>query len=57
MEYDGKRKKIHRNDGETYYVSSVDFELDGIIYNLMGFDLDMTADELFEMAEEIIASK
>ena len=45
------------DERETYYVSSVDFELDGIIYNLMGFDLDMTADELFEMAEEIIASK
>ncbi len=45
------------DERETYYVSSVDFELDGIIYNLMGFDLDMTADEMFEMAEEIIASK
>ncbi len=42
---------------ETYYVSSVGFEMDGISYILMGFDLDMTADELFEMAEEIIASK
>ena len=42
---------------ETYYVSSVDFELDGIKYILMGFDLEMTADELFGMAEEIIAAK
>lgn len=42
---------------ETYYVSSVDFELDGITYILMGFDLDMTADEIFGMAEEIIAAK
>ena len=45
------------DERETYYVSSVDFELDGIIYNLMGFDLNMSADEMFEMAEEIIASK
>ncbi len=42
---------------ETYYVSSVDFELDGITYILMGFDLDMTADELFGMAEEMLAAK
>lgn len=42
---------------ETYYVSSVGFELNGITYILMGFDLDMTADEIFGMAEEIIAAK
>ncbi len=42
---------------ETYFVSSVSFEMDGITYMLMGFDLDMTADELFEMAEELIAAK
>ena len=45
------------DERETYYVSSVDFELDGITYILMGFDLDMTADELFGMAEEMLAAK
>jgi hypothetical protein len=30
-------------------VSGVDFEMDGISYVLIGFDVDMTADELFGM--------
>ncbi|MBE5845444.1 MAG: hypothetical protein E7302_14975 [Butyrivibrio sp.] len=38
----------------TSYVSAASFEIDGIIYCILGFDLDMTADELFDMAEEII---
>jgi hypothetical protein len=38
-------------------VSGVDFEMDGISYVLIGFDVDMTADELFDMAEEIIAAR
>ncbi len=41
----------------TCYVSGVDFEIDGITYCLIGFDVDMTADELFGMAEEIIAAR
>jgi hypothetical protein len=45
------------DERETYYVSSVNFELDGITYILMSFDLDMTADEILGMAEEIIAAK
>ncbi|HIX90689.1 MAG TPA: DUF4367 domain-containing protein [Candidatus Agathobaculum pullicola] len=32
------------------------WEKDGVSYTLSGFDLDMTADELFQMAQEIIAS-
>ena len=41
----------------TSYVSAASFELDGIIYCILGFDLDMTADELFDMAEEIISAR
>lgn len=41
----------------TDFVSGVDFEMDGISYVLIGFDVDMTADELFDMAEEIIAAR
>ena len=41
----------------TDYVSGVDFEIDGISYVLIGFDVDMSADELFGMAEEIIAAR
>lgn len=32
------------------------WEQDGVVYTLNGFDLGMTADELFDMAQEIIAS-
>ncbi len=41
----------------TSYVSTASFEIDGIIYCILGFDLDMTADELFDMAEEIINAR
>ena len=41
----------------TSYVSTASFEIDGIIYCILGFDLDMTADELFDMAEEIITAR
>ena len=41
----------------TSYVSAASFEIDGIIYCILGFDLDMTADELFDMAEEIINAR
>ena len=40
----------------TDYCSSVNFEMNGISYCLLGFDLDMTEDELFDMAEEIISA-
>lgn len=32
------------------------WQQDGVAYTLFGFDLDMTADELFQMAQEIIES-
>ena len=41
----------------TDYLSSIDFEMDGISYVLIGFDLDMTQDELFDMAKEIILAR
>lgn len=41
----------------TDYLSSIDFEIDGISYVLIGFDLDMTQDELFDMAKEIILAR
>lgn len=41
----------------TSYVSGIDFEIDGIAYVMIGFDIDMTADELFDMAEEIITAR
>ena len=41
----------------TSFVSGIDFEINGIAYVMIGFDVEMTADELFEMAEEIIAAR
>lgn len=38
-------------------MSGVSFEIDGISYCMIGFDVDMTADELFDMAEEIINAR
>ena len=38
-------------------MNRLDFEIDGISYILIGFDVDMSADELFGMAEEIIAAR
>ncbi len=37
--------------------SSVEFELNGVNYTLLGFDLDMSEDELYEMAQQIIDMK
>lgn len=42
---------------ETYYVSSVVFERGDVHYCIMTFDENITSDELFGMAEEIIKSK
>ena len=41
----------------TDYVSSVIFDIDGITYCLMSFDTSMTADDFFQMAEEIITAR
>ena len=41
----------------TSFVSGIDFEINGIAYVMIGFDVEMTADELFEMAEEIITAR
>jgi hypothetical protein len=48
---------IGSDERYTNYTSSVNFEIDGVSYCLLGFDIDMTADELFEMAEEIITAR
>lgn len=42
--------EIHQN-------YSVTWEKDGIHYKLLGFDLNLSADEMFDMAEEIIGTK
>ena len=39
------------------WVSSASFDMDGITYVIHGMDLDMTADDFFKMAEEIITAK
>lgn len=41
---------------EVQIVSSVTWEKDGVHYNLSGFDLNLSSDELLDMAEEIIGS-
>lgn len=37
--------------------SNVTWEKDGVYYNLSGFDLNLSSDEMFDMAEEIIGTK
>lgn len=37
--------------------SNVTWEKDGVYYNLSGFDLNLSSDELFDMAEEIMGTK
>lgn len=48
---------IGSDERETDFVSSVTFELDNVTYIIMGFNIDMTSDDLFEMAENIIDAK
>ena len=48
---------IGSDERQTDYVSDVIFEINGVSYILMGFNLDMSPDELFEMAKEIIAAR
>ncbi len=38
-------------------MSGIDFEIDGIAYVMIGFDIDMSAEDLFGMAEEIITAR
>lgn len=45
---------IGSDERQTDYVSNVTFELDNVTYIIMGFNIDMTSDDLFEMAENII---
>lgn len=58
--------KLERDDFTISYGSSevevqqnanVTWERDGVHYNLAGFDLNLSADEMFDMAEEIIGAK
>lgn len=42
---------------EVHQNYSVTWEKDGIHYHLLGFDLNLNADEMLDMAEEIIGSK
>ena len=42
---------------EKNWASSACFDMDGIIYVIHGMDIDMTADDFFKMAEEIITAK
>jgi hypothetical protein len=48
---------IGSDERYTSYTNSVNFEIDGISYCLLSFDVEMTADELFDMAEEIINAR
>lgn len=42
---------------EVQQNSSVTWEKDGVYYNLSGFDLNLSSDEMFDMAEEIMGTK
>lgn len=42
---------------EVQKSSNVTWEKDGVFYNLSGFDLNLSSDEMFDMAEEIIGTK
>lgn len=37
--------------------SNVTWEKDGVVYNLSGFDLNLSSDEMFDMAEEVMGTK
>lgn len=45
------------DERETSFVSSVFFIMDGVTYDLMSFDTNMTSEEMLDMAEEIIAAR
>lgn len=42
---------------EIQKIAEVEWMKDGIRYQLLGFDLNLTADEMFDMAEEIMGTK
>lgn len=42
---------------EVQKSSVVEWKKDGIQYQLIGFDLNLTADEMFDMAEEVMGTK
>ena len=48
---------IGTDECETYYVSNVIFEMGDVHYCIMTFDENITSDELFGMAEEIIKAR
>lgn len=42
---------------EVQKSSNVTWEKDGVFYNLSGFDLNLSSDEMFDMAEEIMGTR
>ncbi|MBP3476749.1 MAG: hypothetical protein J6K48_10610 [Lachnospiraceae bacterium] len=50
ISYGSEEVKIQKSQGVTW-------EKDGIFYNLAGFDLNLSADEMFDMAEQIIGQE
>lgn len=42
---------------ETHQNQSVTWDKDGVRYQILGFDLNLGAEEMFDMAEEIIGTK
>lgn len=50
ISYGSDKVEIQKN-------SNVSWVKDGIVYQLLGFDLNLTADEMFDMAEEIMGTK
>ena len=45
------------DERETYYASSAAFDMADVHYCIMTFDENITSDELFGMAEEIIKAR
>lgn len=45
------------DERETSYVSNVIFEMDNVIYDLGTFNNDVSAEEMLDMAEEIVRAK
>lgn len=49
---------VGSDEKETDLVSNVTFEIDGVTYIIMmGFNVEMSSDDMFEMAENIIDNK
>lgn len=59
MKQTGQSWQEWTEDGEPYLIQTkiVSWEKDGKYYDLMGTDLDMSAEELFDMAEELIGTR